>query len=145
LWSWQEYERRLQAQGRSLLVQVVGWEGDDPVGRGHLLFPGHPEWSISAHRWGCLEVRDVMVLPEHRRRGAATSIMSALEGAARERDASRVGLAVAMDEEAAPARALYEKLAYRFAHGPFIGSTKIQTDDGPRPVGAVFVYLTKEL
>lgn len=73
------------------------------------------------------------------------AVMDALEGAVREWGLPRIGLAVAQDDGAAPARALYEKLGYAFAHGPFIGSTTLLTDEGPRPVGSVFVYLTKEL
>jgi GNAT superfamily N-acetyltransferase len=109
------------------------------------LFPGHEGWSISAHRWGCAEVRDVMVLTDHRRRGIAVAVMSALEEAVRERNMRRIGLTVALNEEAAAARALYEKLSYRFAHGPFIGTTTLLTDEGRKPVGGVFVYLTKDL
>jgi GNAT superfamily N-acetyltransferase len=116
-----------------------------PVGRGHVLFPGHEQWSVSALRWNCPEVRDVFVVPEARRRGVSTAVMGALEQAVRDRGFSRIGLTVAQDEEAAPARALYDKLGYAFAHGPFIGSTAVATDEGPRPVGGVFVYLTKEL
>ncbi len=124
---------------------MVAWDGEKPVGKGHVLFPGHEQWSISALRWKCAEARDVFVAPEHRRRGVAAAVMDALEGAVREWGLSRIGLAVAQDEEAAPARALYERLGYAFAHGPFIGSTTLLTDGGPRSVGGVFAYLTKEL
>jgi len=50
------------------------------------------------------------------------------------------------DEEHAPARALYESLGYRFAHGPFVTSTNLRGDDGRKiPVGAVMTYLVREL
>jgi GNAT superfamily N-acetyltransferase len=140
-----EYAKRLEAQDRDQLVQMVAWEGKEPVGRGHVLYPGHRDWSINAHREGCPEVRDIWVAPSHRRRGVASAIMAALERIVRERGDARVGLSVAQDGVSAPARALYEHLGYRPAHGPYIATTMLPTDQGGRPVGAVFVYVVKEL
>jgi hypothetical protein len=53
------------------MVRVVAWDGAVPVGRGMVLFPAHAEWSLSTHRERCAEVRDVSVVPSHRRRGIA--------------------------------------------------------------------------
>lgn len=145
VWSVLEYPNRLRAQGRGQMVQVVAWEGDVPVGRGMVLFPEHDEFSASAVREGCAEVRDVFVRPEHRRRGVARSIMAALEDAAREQGMLRVGLSVGLDEDAAPARAFYDELGYRHAHGPFVTSADLSGDDGPIAVGAVLTYLIREL
>jgi hypothetical protein len=39
-------------------------------------------------------------------------------------------LGVGLDEDYAAARSLYDRLGYRFAHGPFIGSAKLARDDG---------------
>lgn len=77
-----------------------------------------------------LHRREVQVVPEHRRRGVATALMHAVEAASRERGMNRIGLAVARDEDAAPARALYERLGYRFAHGPFIAVSRSQATRG---------------
>jgi GNAT superfamily N-acetyltransferase len=126
-------------------VQVVAWDADRAVGRGMVLFPEHEEYSDSATREGCAEVRDVFVAPDRRRRGVAGSIMAALEDAARATGMRRIGLSVALDDEAAPARALYGKLGYRHAHGPYISSTTLDGDAGAMPVGAVMTYLVKEL
>ena len=72
--------------------------------------------------------------------------MGALEHAVREHGMRRIGMTVAQGEEDAPARALYERLGYGFAHGPFITSTNLWDDRGrPIPVGAVMIYLVKEL
>jgi GNAT superfamily N-acetyltransferase len=144
-WNASEYAKRLVAQERGHMVQVVAWAGERPVGRGMVLFPGHDEWSISAHREGCAEVRDVAVAEPQRRRGVARALMAVLEDATRRAGLVRIGLTVAQDEGAAPARALYERLGYSFAHGPFIASVDLDGDEGPIPAGAVFVYLTKEL
>ncbi len=145
IWSVFEYLSRLRAQERGHLAQVVAWDEDHPVGRGMVLFPEHDQLSDSAIREGCAEVRDVFVGPAYRRRGIARTIMGSLEGAARELEMVRVGLGVGLDEGAAPARALYEELGYRRAHGPFVTSTNLAGDDGPIPVGAVLVYLVKDL
>jgi ribosomal protein S18 acetylase RimI-like enzyme len=90
-------------------------------------------------------VRDVSVLPHPRRRRPATAIMAELETAVREQALRRIGLSVSLDEDAAPARALYERLGYRHAHGPYIASTMLSGDQGEFPVGAVLDYLVKDL
>jgi GNAT superfamily N-acetyltransferase len=110
-----------------------------------VLFPEHEEFSASGVREGCAEVRDVFVSRTRRRLGVATALMRALEDAVRDRGMARVGLSVSLDEEAAPARVLYERLGYVHAHGPFVSSTDLLRDDGPVAVGAVMNYLVKEL
>jgi GNAT superfamily N-acetyltransferase len=145
LWTAGEYKRRLAAQEHEELVQAVAWFDRVPAGRGMVVFPEYEEYSTSAVREGCAEVRDVFVVRPRRRLGIATALMDVLEGAARVRGMPRVGLSVALDEDAAPARALYERLGYRHAHGPFVSSTNLNGDDGPVAVGAVMDYLIKEL
>ena len=145
LWNASEYGKRLIAQDRLQLVQAVAWFDGLPVGRGMVLFPEHEEFSASAVREGCAEVRDVFVVRPRRRLGAATQVMSALEVAVREQGLRRVGLAVGLDDDAAPARALYERLGYRHAHGPFVSSANLIGDEGPVAVGAVMDYLIKDL
>ena len=145
VWSLLEYAGRQRAQTRAQMVQVVAWEGDVPVGRGMVLFPEHDEFSASAVREGCAEVRDVFVAPAHRGLGIATEIMASLEDAAREHGMMRIGLSVGLDDASLPARILYERLGYRHAHGPFLTSANLLGEDGPIPVGAVLTYLVKDL
>jgi GNAT superfamily N-acetyltransferase len=145
VWNAQEYALRLQAQDREQLVEAIAWFGDVPAGRGMVLFPEHEELSTSAVREGCAEVRDVFVVRPRRRLGVATELMAVLEEAVRDRGLPRIGLSVSLDDDAAPARALYERLGYSFAHGPFVSSTTLLHDEGPVPVGAVMTYLVKEL
>ena len=145
-WNSTEYTKRVAAQERGELVQVVAWQGERPVGKAMVLFPGHEEYSESAEREGCGEVRDVAVAPEARRRGVATAMIAALEAVTRERGIPCIGLSVALAEDDAAARSLYAKLGYAVAHGPFITSTDLYADDGrPIPVGAVMCYLTRSL
>lgn len=138
--------KRLAAQGRGELVQVVAWDEERPIGKAMVLFPGYEEYSMSAEREACGEIRDVAVEPDARRIGVATAMIASLETAVRGWGLSRIGLAVALAAEDAPARALYAKLGYAVAHGPFISSTNLYEDDGrPIHVGAVMSYLTKPL
>ena len=145
VWSRLEYANRLRAQTQGELVQVIAWEADRPTGRGHVLFPEHDEFSASAVREGCAEVRDVFVVPGHRNRGQATAIMGSLEDATRDHGMQRIGLSVGQDDAALPARLLYARLGYRHAHGPYLTSATLLGEDGPIPVGAVLAYLVKEL
>jgi GNAT superfamily N-acetyltransferase len=130
---------------RDQLVQVIAWFGQVPAGRGMVLFPEHDEFSASAVREGCAEVRDVFVARPRRRLGVATEMMVRLGDAAREHGMLRVGLSVALDEDAAPARALYERLGYEHAHGPYVASSTLEGDEGPIPVGSVMTYLVKRI
>ena len=62
------------------MVQVVAWDGERPVGKAMVLFPSHEEWSVSAEREGCAEIRDVGVAEDHRRRGVATAMIACAGG-----------------------------------------------------------------
>lgn len=145
-WNSTEYAKRLAAQERGELVQIVAWNDERPIGKAMVLFPGYEEYSVSGEREVCGEIRDVAVEPEARRLGVATAMIAALEAAVRERGLSRIGLSVALADDDAPARDLYAKLSYEIAHGPFITSTNLYDEDGqPIHVGAVMSYLTKSL
>ena len=145
LWSSAAYAQRLGEQDRRQMVQVIAWDGPVPVGRGMVLFAEHEGYSESAVREGCAEVRDVFVAPEHRRRGAARTMMGSLEAAARSAGWRRIGLHVAVGDDAAPARALYGRLGYRHAHGPFITGVTLAADDGPWHLQETLAYLVKEI
>jgi GNAT superfamily N-acetyltransferase len=145
VWSAAALARRIEAQRAGTLAQFAAWVDDRPIGRAHVLFPGASEWSISAHREQCAEVRDVFVAPEHRRRGVATALMDVLERIVLERGSRRIGLSVATDEHSLAARALYQRLGYRFAHGPYIGGVTLRGDEGLVQFAAVVNYLVKEL
>lgn len=145
-WNTREYPTRLRFQERGLVVQLVAWAGSRPVGRGMLVRPGHPEWSISAWRATCPEIRDLAVAEAWRRRGIGSAIMDGLEAAAREGSADAIGLMVGLEETYGAARAVYERRGYRLAHGPFVASTGLDREDGsPFAVGGVCNYLVKSL
>ena len=145
MWNAQEYAQRLQAQDRGQLVEAIAWFGDVPGGRGMVLFPEHEELSTSAVRERCVEVRDVFVTRPRRRLGVASALMAVLEEAVRDRGLPRIGLSVSLDDDAPPARALYERLGHAPAHGPFAPRTDRDGEDGPIAVGAVMDCLVKNL
>lgn len=145
-WNGTEYERRLASQERGLAVQLVAWIGDDAVGKAMVVFPGHEEWSPSAYREGCPEIRDLEVAPAWTRRGIGTVLIVAAEAEVRRGGFGRIGLGVGLEPSYAAARSMYQGLGYRTVHGPFIAAALLEGDDGrPIPVAGVCMYLVKDL
>jgi GNAT superfamily N-acetyltransferase len=145
-WNGHEYAKRLGYQSRGLAVQLVAWRDAAAIGRGMLVLPGHPEWSPSAYREGCPEIRDLAVAQEMQRQGVGSSLISALEREALDRGFATIGLGVGLDEEYGSARIVYERRGYVFAHGPFIAAAKLETDDGGGiAVGGVCEFRVKTL
>jgi GNAT superfamily N-acetyltransferase len=145
-WNSREYGQRLAYQDRGLAVQLVAWEGARPVGRAMLVLPGNPEWSTSAHREGCPEVRDVEVAEDSRRRGIATALVETLGDDAASAGFARLGLMVGLEESYGDASRLYERLGFRRVHGPFVVAARLEAEDGSAlPVAGVCVFLVKDL
>jgi GNAT superfamily N-acetyltransferase len=145
-WNAREYERRLSEQDRSLAVQLVAWVDQVAVGAGMLVLPGNEEWSESAYRETCPEIRDLGVGAAWRRRGIGRALIDGLEDEARATGATRIGLGVGLDADYQAARSLYERLGYRFAHGPFVNAASLERDDGTSfPVAGVCEFRVKEL
>lgn len=102
---------------------LVAWQGDEPVGHAHLALTNPPE------------LQDVLVRTEHRRRGVATSLAAAAEGAVIALGHTRLRLSVSVDNAAA--LALYRKLGYgdvgippRRVHGTIrIRTGMLEVDD----------------
>jgi ribosomal protein S18 acetylase RimI-like enzyme len=79
---------------------LVAWEDGIPIGHAHVDWRHDPP-----------EVQDVFVDEAHRRRGVASRLSASAENLVRERGFDTIALDV--DVENTPARALYEKLGYR--------------------------------
>jgi GNAT superfamily N-acetyltransferase len=145
-WNVHEYDDRVAYQARGLAVQLVAWSDDEPLGRGMLVLPGHPEWSASAFRETCPEIRDLAVVATAQRQGVGSALIAALEREAIEAGFDRIGLMVGLDDDYAAARAVYERRGYRFAHGPLISGGRLATDDGAGlAVAGVCEYRVKSL
>jgi GNAT superfamily N-acetyltransferase len=143
-WNAHEYADRLAFQERKLAVQLVAWVGDDAVGKAMVVFPGHAEWSESAFRETCPEIRDLAVHESWTRRGIGTALVRAAEDEVRASGFARIGLGTGLEPSYAPARAMYERLGYREAHGPYVSAARLVDDDGRAiPVAGVCVYLVK--
>ncbi|MEP6758368.1 MAG: GNAT family N-acetyltransferase [Actinomycetota bacterium] len=145
-WNAREYGVRLAYQGRGLAVQLVAWSGSTAVGRAMVVFPGHPEWSISAFREGCSELRDVGVAEDWQRRGIGSLLLSSSEAATRDAGFERIGLGVGLEDGYEAARVLYDRRGYGFAHGPYVQAARLEGDDGtPFAVAGVCEYRVKRL
>jgi len=84
---------------------LVAWDGDEPVGHACIDSRDDPP-----------QLQDVFVPEQHRRRGIATELSRAAEDLVRSRGYRRIALDVDVDSR--PARALYEGLGYREAGTP---------------------------
>jgi GNAT superfamily N-acetyltransferase len=145
-WNGREYAHRLSFQERGLAVQLVAWAGAEAVGKAMVVFPGHAEWSESAFREGCPEIRDLAVSEAWTRRGIGKALVAGAEREAREAGFDRIGLGVGLEPSYGAARAMYERLGYRTAHGPFISAARLEDDEGRAlPVAGVCMYLVKTL
>jgi GNAT superfamily N-acetyltransferase len=145
-WNSREYARRFASQERGLVVQLVAWHEEAPVGRGMLVLPGHPEWSPSAFREVCPEIRDLAVVQATRRQGIGSALIAALEREASVAGFATIGLTVGLDDDYQAARGVYERRGYRFAHGPFISAARLETEDGGAvAVGGLVEFRMKSL
>lgn len=145
-WNAREYAARLRYQDRGLAVQLVAWADASAVGRAMVVLPGHPEWSASAFREGCPELRDVGVAQDQQRRGIGSRLIAATEEVVRAAGFDRIGLAVGLEDRYEAARGLYERWGYAFAHGPFVQAARLEGQDGEAfAVAGVCVYLVKPL
>lgn len=94
-----------QLAARPFIFSVLAFDGDTPVG----LVNAIEGFSTFACR-PLVNVHDVVVLPDHRRRGIAAQMFEAIEAIASERGACKLTLEV-LDGNA-PARALYQRLGF---------------------------------
>lgn len=90
---------------RPFVFSVLAFDGEMPVG----LVNAIEGFSTFACR-PLVNVHDVIVLPSHRERGIAASMLVEVEAIARERDACKLTLEVLSGNRAA--RSLYEKLGF---------------------------------
>jgi GNAT superfamily N-acetyltransferase len=145
-WNGREYAERLASQERGLAVQLVAWAADVAVGKAMVVFPGNVEWSESAFRETCPEIRDLAVSDAWTRRGIGSALVRAAEDEVRSAGFERIGLGAGLEPSYGPARAMYERLGYRTAHGPFIAAACLEDDEGrPVPVAGICMYLVKAL
>ena len=131
-----KHRERIAQQERGELVYFVAWDGERPVGTGVLRWRG---------RVGYPQLEDLWVRPPRRNEGIGSAVLAAVEGAAAEGGAERLGLAVAVDNEGA--RRLYRRYGYvATEQAPFLLSYTAWGDDGiPQPVNELSLYLVKQL
>ena len=87
---------------------------------------------IPAYRSVFAEIEDLSVMPDHRRRGLATTIISHVEKLARERGAGILRSGTGIDNEAS--RKLHEKLGFEAIHVNFEKSLEGEPRSYLRPL-----------
>ncbi len=142
----EKHAERLDRQQRGLVVYLIAWHQDQPVGHGLLKWQGADEEHISSvYRGTCPDVEDLLVSEVYRSQGIGTQILQAAERLVRERGLDRIGLGV--DVRNPRARALYERTGYRDAglglhseHGEYLNQA-----GGVTTWEETCVYLVKSL
>ena len=132
----EKHRERLEQQNRGELLYFIAWDGDRAIGTGLLRWRG---------RVGYPQLEDLWVQPARRNHGIGSEILGAVERAAGDSGAERLGLAVAVDNDGA--RRLYRRRGYLTTdQAPFLLSYTAWGDDGiPQPVHELSLYLVKEL
>jgi GNAT superfamily N-acetyltransferase len=91
-------------------------------------------------------IRDLLVVPEHRRHGAGRALMERAEQEVLSRGFRSLWFDTGIDEGYTAARALYEDTGYRRASGDFVISARIPADvESDRPWVDVVFQMTKRL
>ncbi len=89
-------------------VYIVMREGRDV---GYCILNWQPKYALYK-KLGIPEIQDLNVIPEARRRGAATALIEHCENLARERACEHIGISVGLYSDYGPAQRLYAKLGY---------------------------------
>ena len=91
-------------------------------------------------------IRDLFVVPEHRRHGAGRALMERTEQEVLSRGFRSLWFDTGIDEGYAAARALYEDMGYRRAGGNFVISARIPADvESDRAWIDIVFQMTKRL
>ncbi len=126
------YERQIkhQAEGRRLVYIAVD---DDCRDCGYCVLNWKPKYAPFKAA-DIPEIQDLNVLPEKRRRGIATSLISHCESLAKRMGFSQMGIGVGLSASFGPAQRLYVKLGYQ-PDGVGINYDRIPVQTGEfRPV-----------
>lgn len=91
-----------------IVVLIATDEGEDCA---FCLLNFHPRYNLY-RRLGIPEIQDLNVVPDHRRKGIATSVIKWCEGMARAKGCEQIGIAVGLFKDYGPAQILYAKLGY---------------------------------
>mgnify|MGYP005850743343 CR=1 FL=1 len=106
----EKHRERFQMQEMGKVLYLVAWIGGLPVGHVLVNWEGTPDEPMASSLHDCPDIEDLLVSPEHRRRGIGTRLMDAAEESVRARGFHQVGLGVAVDNH--PARTMYEGRGY---------------------------------
>lgn len=103
------WERYLAEQREGRRVILVAWGPDHPVGYGTLAWIS--DYGPFRSR-GIAEINNLSVAQDSRRQGIATALIGRLEGVARSRGQTRIGLGVGLYGDYGSAQRLYARLGF---------------------------------
>lgn len=104
------HRERLGMQRDGLVLYLVAWHRNDPVGQALLRWAGTSREPMASRLAPCPTLSDLFVVAERRSRGIGSHLLDAAEKLARQRGFRRLGLGVATDNVGA--RALYARRGY---------------------------------
>lgn len=106
-----KHRDRLERQRLNEGVYLIVWDRSMPVGHVYLKFSSANEAVVRDRLGICPAIEDLWILPERRRQGIGSQLLTAAEGTAANHGFHRVGLGVSLDNAAA--RSLYDRFDYR--------------------------------
>jgi GNAT superfamily N-acetyltransferase len=118
------HRERLELQERGDFLYLIAWSGDRAIG--HVFVGWSPRDVVHwierrMEPW----IRDLVVVPEHRRHGAGQALMKWAEQEMLSRGFASLWFDTGIDDGYAAARALYEGRGYRRVSGDFVISARI--------------------
>ena len=138
------HERRIALQEQGGFVYLIAWLGGVAVGHVGLGFVDGRHVEDLCEFRGYPLVSDLLVEPDHRRKGIGRALMGALEEVARDSGERGVALDTGTDETFAVSRVLYRSMGYRDQGGVFLGGWSDPEQPGVHIVDPLTIWL-KEL
>jgi GNAT superfamily N-acetyltransferase len=139
---------RFARQGRGEITYLVAWEDARPIGYVFLRWPGYPGVTAQGRALGCVELADLFVADQARRRGVGSSLLDRAERLVSSHGHAQVGLEVTVGNPFnETARRLYHRRGYHESGlGTFVsGYTYWDSAGMPHRDEEPYVYLVKEL
>jgi GNAT superfamily N-acetyltransferase len=139
------HRERLELQELGESVYLIAWRGGKAIGQ---VFVGWSSRDVVHWIERRMEpwIRDLWVIPKHRRHGAGRALMDRAEQEVLARGFESLWFDTGVDDGYAAARALYESMGYRRASGDFVISARIPAgQDSDRPWVDIVVQMSKSL
>ena len=141
-----KHSTRMKRQEADHVLYLIAWVGEQqPVGHALIVWGGAEHKDVVAKIKDCPEIDDLYVLPEHRSRGAGTSLLQTAAQATLDRGYRQLGLAVGDKNQRA--RALYDRCGYQECdlNDVWLAGTWIDREGKEQFWGERCIYMLKPL